>query len=247
MPEPVRRALHRALVQASITRTEPQRRDEAARLMEEALALVGDDPHLLPSTRRLLALTYARAQRFPEAEDLWRKMVEAAGGRDVDAISGLANTLSMQDRFDEAVVEFTRVLTLLEQGAMYGNAGVPEARLRRGNCYRLLGRLEEARVDLERYVAEHPDDHRGIHWLGMLWFDGYEDAAKAVPFFERAYRAAPWCEVYGTLLLQVYELRILDPERAASLRREMAANADAHKKKMEALGKESRDGISICR
>jgi len=215
--------------------------------MEEALALAGDDPRLVAATRRLLAHTYARAQRFPEAEDLWRKMVEATGGRDVDSVSGLANTLSMQDRFEEAVVEFTRVLTLLEQGAMYGNVGVPEARLRRGNCYRLLGRLDDARADLERYVQGHPDDHRGVHWLGMLWFDGYEDAAKAVPYFERAYRAAPWCEVYGTLLLQVYELRIPNPEKAASLRREMAANTDAHKKKMEALGKESRDGVSICR
>lgn len=81
----------------------------------------------------------------------------------------------------------------------------------------------------------------------MLWFDAHDDAEKALPYLERAYRAAPWCEVYGRVLLQVYEVRRPDPEKAASLRREMEANAPAHQAKMAALGKESRDGVSICR
>ena len=247
MPEPVNRALHRALMQASVVRSEPQFRDEAVKLMLEAVALVRNDPRLLAQTQRVLARTYVRAQRFQEAEEIWRTLVEQHGDRDVDAMSGLANTIAMQDRFEEAVAAFTKVLQLLERGAIPGDAGVPEARLRRGNCYRLLGRLEEARADLERYVAEHPDDHRGIHWLGMLWFDAHDDAEKALPYLERAYRAAPWCEVYGRVLLQVYEVRRPDPEKAASLRREMEANAPAHQAKMAALGKESRDGVSICR
>lgn len=247
MPEPVNRALHRALMQASVVRSEPQSRDEAVKLMLEAVALVRTDPRLLAQTQRVLARTYIRAQRFHEAEEIWRSLVEQHGERDVDAMSGLANTIAMQDRFDEAVVAFTQVLGLLERGAIAGDAGVPEARLRRGNCYRLLGRLDEARADLERYVAEHPDDHRGVHWLGMLWFDGHDDPAKALPYLERSYRAAPWCEVYGRVLLQLYEVRMPDPAKAASLRREMEANASAHQAKMAALAKESRDGVSICR
>lgn len=247
MPEPVTRALHRALLQAAVVRSEPQFRDEAAKLVLEAAALVRNDPRQLAQTQRILARTYVRAERFHEAEEIWRALVEQHGERDVDAMSGLANTIAMQDRFPEAIVAFTKVIELLERGAVPGDAGVPEARLRRGNCYRLMGQLEEARADLERYVREHPDDHRGVHWLGMLWFDGYEDPAKALPFLERAYRAAPWCEVYGRVLLQVYEVRIPDPEKAASLRREMEANAAAHQAKMAQLAKESRDGVSICR
>ena len=81
----------------------------------------------------------------------------------------------------------------------------------------------------------------------MLWFDGHDDPAKALPYLERSYRAAPWCEVYGRVLLQLYEVRMPDPAKAASLRREMEANASAHQAKMAALAKESRDGVSICR
>lgn len=247
MAEPVRIALHRALLQASVARSDPRLRDEAVRFAEEALALVRNDDRLRPMTQRLLARSYTRAAQFHEAEEIWHELDAAAGGKDVDVVSGLANTLAMQDRFEDAAEAFTKVLALLATGALYRDAGVPEARLRRGNCYRLMGRLDAARADLEEYLRLHPDDHRAVHWIGMLWFDGYDDPDKALPFLERAYRAAPWCEVYGTVLLQVYEIRRPDPVKAASLRREMSDNAEAYRAKMEALSRENRDGVSICR
>lgn len=247
MAEPVRIALHRALLQAAVARSDPRLRDEAVRFAEEALALVRDDPRLRPMTQRLLARSYTRSAQFHEAEEIWRELDTAAGGNDIDVISGLANTLAMQDRFEDAAAGFTRVIERLEAGASFRDAGVPEARMRRGNCYRLLGRLDAAREDLERYLAEHPNDHRAVHWVGMLWFDGYDDPAKALPYLERAYRAAPWCDVYGTVLLQLYEIRLPDPVKAASLRREMADNAEAHRAKIEALSQENRDGVSLCR
>lgn len=247
LAEPVRLALHRALLQASVARSDPRLRDEAVRFAEEALALVRDDDRLRRMTQRLLARSYTRSAQFHEAEEIWHELDAEAGGKDVDVVSGLANTLAMQDRFEDAAEAFTKVLALLDAGALYHDASVTEARLRRGNCYRLLGRLDAARADLELFLQQHPDDHRAVHWVGMLWFDGYDEPAKALPYLERAYRAAPWCEVYGTVLLQLYEIRLPDPEKAASLRREMADNAEAHRAKIEELSKENRDGVSICR
>ena len=37
---------------------------------------VAQDPRLLPMTRRMLALTYTRASRYPEAEEIWRAIVD---------------------------------------------------------------------------------------------------------------------------------------------------------------------------
>lgn len=247
LPEPVDRALHRALMQASVTRSAPHQGDEAVAFMEEAVKLVRNDPRRLPMTRRMLAMTYARANRFPEAEEIWRAIVEATEGKNVDFVSGLANVLAAQNRWEDAIPWFTRTLELAAAGAPSGDAGVQEARLRRGNCYRMLGHLDEAKADLERYVADRPADHRGQYWLGMLWFDGYDDPEKALPYLEAARRAAPWCDTYGRTLLQLYATRLPDPARAEALKRDMETHEKEYRKKLEALAAESRDGLTLCR
>jgi hypothetical protein len=134
MADPVRLALHRGLCQATVVRTEPTRADEAVKMAEEAVSLVRDDPRRLVETRRLLAKSYTRAARVPEAEEIWKDLVAGSGGRAVDDVAGLANTVSMQNRYEDAVTHFTEVIELLAAGAVPGDAGVQEARMRRGTC-----------------------------------------------------------------------------------------------------------------
>lgn len=245
-PQLVEGALFRALVSAAVARPEPRYLEESIRWALEAEKLTEHQPIRRIGARRLLAQLYERASRFPEAEETWAALIEETEGELPEALFGYGNVLARQNQWERAVEVFSRLVDSPSLAKVPPTSVVHEARMRRGNCLRLLGRNDDAKADLERYLADHPDDHRGAYWLGMLWLDGYDDPGRAATWFEKALAAAPWCDGYADVLLQIFEVRKPDAEKAAVIRRDRDAHAEEHRKTRERLMRERRDGTYLC-
>ncbi|MCC7137485.1 MAG: tetratricopeptide repeat protein [Planctomycetes bacterium] len=245
-PQLVEGALYRALVSAAVARPEPEHLDDSIRWAVEASKLAEDVPIRRIGARRILAQLYERARRFPEAEETWAALVEETRGELPEVVFGYGNVLAQQNQWERAVEVFSRLVDAPAVAKVPPTSVVHEARMRRGNCLRLLGRNDDAKADLERYLADHPDDHRGAYWLGMLWLDGYEDPGRAATWIEKALAAAPWCDGYADVLLQIFEVRKPDAEKAAAVRKDRDAHAEEHRKTRERLMRERRDGTYLC-
>lgn len=216
----VNRALFRGLVNVHFVQLDRDQGDDAVNSIEEAISVARDDPELSLEGRRARAYALGAANRWPECEAAWRELVAEGGVGLVSTRYQLAGALAAQNKVADADAEYTAVLDLVAGGTVPAHAvrNAREARLRRGNCRRLLGRYDEALSDVEAYLAAHPEDYRAEYWLGVVLIDGFEKPAAAEPHLRKAHAAAPWCDTYIARLLNVYETLMPDPAKAAPLR-----------------------------
>ncbi len=229
MPEPVDRALFRALILFHFAQIEKGENDRAVDSCKEAIAVAGKHSELVMEGKRALAYTFGNANRWFEAEKAWRELVDLSkGGMGVPRYH-LAGALAVQSKMAEAEAEYTAVLDLVAKGREPAE-DVPllsESRLRRGNCRRVLGKYPEALDDIETYLREVPTDYRAEYWLAVVLIDGFNKPAEAEPHLLKAYDAAPFCDNYLHLLVKLYEILAPDPAKAAPLRRKYDTEKDA--------------------
>jgi tetratricopeptide (TPR) repeat protein len=242
-PELVDRALWSALMRAAASSNVADA-DAAIAHARDAVALARNDPERLLFARHSLAELYERAQRLPESEELWRMLVRETQGAPVP-LYGLASILAIQARYEEAAAEFTKVLAFVDEAPVTFHS-LREARMRRANCYRLLGRSEDARADLEKYVQQHPDDHRGLYWFAILRLDHFDDPAGARPLLEKAYQMAPYCEPYQRSLVALYDARLAEPAKAEALRAEIESRKAEFEAIRRRLEREPNEGSYVC-
>lgn len=247
MPEPVARALYRALLAHAVS-LEPWQADKSVLAVQEAIPLARGDRARTFEVHRMLAKAYGRAARYQEAEGEWQSLVKQTDGKVADFQFGLANAYAAQNLWDKAIEHFTIVLDMVAKSKSTPSSEptLKEARMRRGNCYKLLGKNAEAQADLEAYVAMAPEDHRGLYWLGSFYLDPLDEPDKAGPLLERARMIAPYCDAYLRMLLNFYEVRKPDPAKAQALREELEKGLKDRKATREKMGKEHRDGGFIC-
>jgi tetratricopeptide (TPR) repeat protein len=122
------------------------------------------------------ALTLFQAGRMEQAEAILRQLVAAEPQR-VEALELLGATLSTQGRMAEALPWFDRARELRPTS--------PSVRHNRAQALFALGRLEDARDELQEAVVLKPDLHPAWNLLGGV-LAALRDAAGA----ERAYRRA---------------------------------------------------------
>jgi tetratricopeptide (TPR) repeat protein len=221
------RSLYRVLRALAETLTRNRQADAAVQALREAARLAREWPVEGVTTRRDLAYTYQRAMRWIEAEDEWRALVDQYPGI-ADFRFGLGNAHAAQLEYEPAEREFAEVLRLIEAGKVppQDRLKLIEARLRRANALRNLGRADEAKAEMERYVGEMPDDGRARYWLGMLYFDSLDRPDDAVPHFEAAHRLLPFCEEPLLELLRLFTATGAEG-KAADVRREIEEKKQA--------------------
>ncbi len=117
----------------------------ALSIAESRLAEVSQDLEARGWRARLLAWS----NRWSEAEDEYR-LVLAAVPNDVDMLLGLADVLSWQQRFDEA-------LLLLDRARQY-EPQRPDVHIRRGRNLRSLGRRKEASASFREALRHDPEN-----------------------------------------------------------------------------------------
>jgi tetratricopeptide (TPR) repeat protein len=121
------------------------------------------------------AFALFRAGRFAESEARLRAVVDAAPDR-IEALELMGLALASQQRPGDALPWFERALAL--------RPGSPGLRHNRAQALFALGRLDEARGEVERAVGERADFHAGWNLLGSVL------AALGDAGAERAYRRA---------------------------------------------------------
>lgn len=240
MPEPVRRALFRALVLDHESKIEAERYDEAVDLIGRAVDAAGADVALALEARRARALALALADRWAESEAAWRQLIID----DPDSATGsrfrLAAALAFQNKTADAEAAYSAVIDAVPRGVVGPGSAEEQliARFRRGNCRRILGRFGEAKADIEAYLAAHPADYRAKYWLAVVLIDGFAKPEAAEPLLIAAHEVAPWCETYLRLLVSLYEDLRPDPEKAAVLRKELETGREARTARREELVKQ---------
>jgi tetratricopeptide (TPR) repeat protein len=248
LPEAVRATTYVAL-RASAEKSLAERSPDAAiEALNEAKRLAKDIPGQLLDTRMFIARALALSHRYVESQEEWERLHQETKGEVPGIEFGLATVHAGQNDWSGAVVAFTRTLELVDREKVQTQAlrSLREALLRRGNAYRLLGEHEKARADLERYVAEFPDDSRGHYWLGFFRLDALEDAKGAREELERARTLAPYCDETLVKLLQLYEVALPDADRAKALRATLEDGAKERAQAREEAARRRGDGSDPC-
>jgi tetratricopeptide (TPR) repeat protein len=119
---------------------------DAAAALEESVRLRPDEPTSLSN----LAHLHVAMQRWDRAEELSRKALELKPDYP-DALNTLGEVHIAFGKFDQALDYFLRASELNPDQRAY--IGI-------GQCYSLLGRLEEALLEFEEFHKRFPDDPR---------------------------------------------------------------------------------------
>lgn len=153
-------------------------------------------PHL-PGDRAAFeqAVALLRAGRMMEAEAVLRPLV-AAQPANADALELLGTALGAQGRHLDALAAFDR--------AREARPSSPSIRRNRAQALLHLGRLDEARADLEKALQMRPDHAASWGLLGnVLAASG--DAAGAERAYRRALQHAPTAQAHYNLALLLQE------------------------------------------
>jgi tetratricopeptide (TPR) repeat protein len=222
--------------------------DTAIETLNEAKALVKNDPARLLDTRMFLARALSISHRFVESQEEWEALSRETKGQVPGIEFGLATVHAGQNDWPGAIRAFTRVLELVDREKVQtkGLRALREALLRRGNAYRLTGENDKAKADLEAYVQEFPDDSRGWYWLGFFRFESLEDPPGAREALERSRALAPYCESTLRKLLQLYEVALPDAAKAKVIREEIENGAKERGRLREEATKRRGDGADVC-
>jgi Flp pilus assembly protein TadD len=130
--------------------------------VEEALPYLADAATLLPDSaeaRRQYGVALARARRLAEAETQLRA-AWAQDGADPVTHNDLGTVLALEGQLDQAAASFGRAIALAPETSSF--------RLNRARAYLALGRLDEARSDVERVLASAPADREARALLDSL-------------------------------------------------------------------------------
>jgi tetratricopeptide (TPR) repeat protein len=120
-------------------------------------------------------------EQWQDAEVSFRRALELAESR-IDVRLGLARALRKQNRFHEALEQY-RICLTREQG--------PDTWFGIGECLKMQGALEQARLAYERGNAEDPENYDCLLALGQ--FDVRAGRGKdALPWVQRALEQRPY-------------------------------------------------------
>jgi tetratricopeptide (TPR) repeat protein len=198
------------------------------RVIQEArrqLSLVRDVGALLGR-----AITLEEAERFEQAERLYRRLIDSDEIEGLEARFRLGRMLLGLERYDEAIAALGTFLTearevapggrLREAGALLSTAHEArttiwiedlarddvdtEAALDFGRRLVNIGRLDLARQVLEPLVARVPDDPQAHYWLGQVYLR-MERFEEGLASLERSTELAPENVTLKMALAQAYE------------------------------------------
>jgi tetratricopeptide (TPR) repeat protein len=165
----------------------------------------------------LLAQVHERRGRTQQARAAYEEVTRIDGTR-VEALLGAGRGL-LEDRPADALARFESVLEI-EQGTDVasegGRSARDEARLGAARAKMALGRVEEARAELEALASERPQDAKVVLWLGRVEERlGHGEAAEQ--HYRDAIRLAPQ-SVEGYLALAQYYVSVeREPDAVAVL------------------------------
>jgi tetratricopeptide (TPR) repeat protein len=130
-----------------------------------------------------LGLIYQQRRNYPEAIARFEKAIEIAPTEEADAHYQLGRIAREQGRHDEARKYFVAALAIDDKHSsseVWRDLGATDYE---------LGRLDQARAELEKYADRRGYDPEGLYWLGMTLkkLGRSSDAREA---FERSLEAA---------------------------------------------------------
>jgi tetratricopeptide (TPR) repeat protein len=129
----------------------------------------------------VLAHLNERAQRYQEAERLYRRAVEDNLGQYMAHVE-LANIYEAQNRVEDAVVE--------RELALAADVGDASVELQAGLTYEYAGRPAQADTVLRQAVADNPRETRSYYVLGLV-DQQLGKSADAKTYFSRFLALAP--------------------------------------------------------
>jgi tetratricopeptide (TPR) repeat protein len=147
-----------------------------------------------------------------------------------------------QERYDQALAEYSTALNLVRQGVPRDSMTESELYARIGNVYMRANNLEAARKSLGQAVASNPSSGPAYSYLGTL-YDKQKQLDLAVEMFGRAIAINPWDVVsihnFGLFYLHndQFDDAIAQFKRAIELAPE---HADAHNDLSYAYGKQGK-------
>lgn len=196
-----------------------ERFSEAINLLASATALARRRGNVAKERNSLAhtAILLSRDDRHDKALDIWRKLRKADPQSPIWSYhEGLV--LAVMMRPADAIPAYRHTLERMQgfPGPPAMMADLARARMRMGNCLRLLASsasapaervrlLQEALENLERYHAEYPRDALGALWIGVLHYEERDDAASALPWFEKAFALDRECEAFLDFCLRAHE------------------------------------------
>ncbi len=168
------------------------------------------------AARGNIAVALRRALRMSEALELLGKLI-SENPRNVQWHWERALNEAAQLKYAEAIKSYRKVENLRKTADADSVAARETAQvyLRLGNCLRNSvtarmpkkvweGRLSEAQMHLEKYVALEPKDARGHRWLGTYWLENRDQPHRAIPHYQRAHTLDPDCATSLRNLVQIY-------------------------------------------
>jgi lipoprotein NlpI len=184
-----------------------KRYDNAAADYDEALRI---DPDFLPAVSARADLFAARRDYAAAIEEMDR--VVAAGPDQTEALKRRGDYEDWAGRYDAAIADYT---------AAFEKSQDPKFLAERGAAYANKRDIPRALADLERAIAEAPDDAVGWFERGRIRFESGEFRGAAADFAEAANRDPQ--DGFRALWVYLAAARAGDPEAAKSL----AARASA--------------------
>lgn len=218
--EAAREALYYdALVAQAAIFARDDRFSEGINLLAGATALARRRGNLAKERNALAqtAMLLSRDDRHDKALDIWRRLRQADPESPIWSYhEGLVLAIMMRPA--EAIPSYRHALEKMQgfPGPPGIMADLARARLRMGNCLRLLASsasdpaerarlLKQALEELTRYHQEQPKDALGALWIGVLHYEELDDAATALPWFEKAFGLDPDCEAFLDFCLRAYD------------------------------------------
>ncbi len=177
-------------------------RGEEAEATRLARQVAGDEPiagqplraSAIDRTDALLLLgrIHERRGRFQQARAAYESVIQIDGRR-VEALLG-AGRMLLTDQPRNALARFESALQVESAASTQiegsGRTVRDEARLGAARAKLATERAEEARAELERLTAEHPDDAEFALWLGRVC-DRLGETSQAEQHFRESVRIAP--------------------------------------------------------